>query len=189
MNYSQNNEQEIILKYFGKFIGTFCDIGANDGKTFSNTAALADKGWGGVLVEPSDRGYNSLLERYKNNKNITLLKCAVTDKHEKRMMDIGSDSLLSTFIPETKKQWEKIVTFTPTEIDCITFSELPNQPYDFISIDAEGMDWIILQQIDLSNTKMICIEYGKRRDLIASYCVRYGMHPISFNAENLIMAK
>ena len=40
MRYSQNNEQDIILQYFGNRKGFFLDIGANDGITLSNTYAL-----------------------------------------------------------------------------------------------------------------------------------------------------
>jgi len=52
--YSQNNEQQVILDYFGEhYIGTFLDLGCNDGQTFSNTRALALNGWSGVLVDAS----------------------------------------------------------------------------------------------------------------------------------------
>ena len=39
MNYSQNNEQNIILNYFKNYKGTLLDLGANDGITFSNSYA------------------------------------------------------------------------------------------------------------------------------------------------------
>ena len=52
-DYSQTGEQQVIFDYFGpEFKGTFLDIGANDGVTFSNTYGLSLKGWRGVCVEP-----------------------------------------------------------------------------------------------------------------------------------------
>ena len=64
MNYSQNNEQEIIINLFkGKRDGKFLDIGANNGVTLSNTFALANfYGWSGLLVEASPKAYQRLLK-------------------------------------------------------------------------------------------------------------------------------
>jgi hypothetical protein len=50
VSYSQNKEEEVILNYFNGHVGTFVDLGANDGITFSNTRALAERGWKGVLI-------------------------------------------------------------------------------------------------------------------------------------------
>ena len=65
MKYSQNNEEEVILNYFDGKIGTFLDVGANDGVTLSNTRALAERGWRGVLIEPSPKAFALLKENYK----------------------------------------------------------------------------------------------------------------------------
>ena len=46
--YSQNNEEEIIVAEFermGVTTGRFLEIGAYDGKGFSNTFRLAQLGW------------------------------------------------------------------------------------------------------------------------------------------------
>lgn len=61
-DYSQNKEQTIILKYFEGQLGYFLDIGGNDGETLSNTRALAQLGWRGVLVEPAEIAYKKLAE-------------------------------------------------------------------------------------------------------------------------------
>ena len=54
--YSQNSEENIILNFFkGQRNGTFLDIGANDGRTFSNSLALAEKGWVGSCIEASPK--------------------------------------------------------------------------------------------------------------------------------------
>ena len=42
--YSQNQEEQIILDYFNDVkVGHVLDIGANDGKTFSNSLALIER--------------------------------------------------------------------------------------------------------------------------------------------------
>ena len=51
--YSQNFEDEVIAEYFGNFQGTLIDIGANDGKTLSNSHYIIEKGWKAHLFEPN----------------------------------------------------------------------------------------------------------------------------------------
>lgn len=63
VRYSQNGEQEAILKIFGESEGRFLDIGAYDGKTFSNTLALIERGWSGVLIEPSPNAFMALADQ------------------------------------------------------------------------------------------------------------------------------
>ena len=41
MNYSQNDEQEHILRIFGDFVGRFLEIGACDGRLVSNKIGRA----------------------------------------------------------------------------------------------------------------------------------------------------
>jgi len=65
--YSQNNEQQVILDYFGEhYIGTFLDLGCNDGATFSNTRALGLRGWSGTLVDASEKAINIAKSVYKD---------------------------------------------------------------------------------------------------------------------------
>lgn len=45
MGYSQGNEEEVILNYFGDFKGVFLSIGENNGIDLSNVRQLAVDGW------------------------------------------------------------------------------------------------------------------------------------------------
>ena len=52
--YSQRDEEKYILEAFdGKTDGRFLDIGAWHPTVFSNTRALIEMGWSGVMIEPS----------------------------------------------------------------------------------------------------------------------------------------
>ena len=53
--YSQNHEDDIVLNFFQNTESnkTVLEIGANDGKTFSNSLLLIENGWKAHLVEPS----------------------------------------------------------------------------------------------------------------------------------------
>src|SRR5687768_5951564 len=82
-NYSQNNEQQIILNYFQN--QTFkdlavLDLGANDGITLSNSYAILSLGASGDLVEPSPTVFPKLNDLYKNNPNVKCHNVALTDR-------------------------------------------------------------------------------------------------------------
>lgn len=194
MSYSQNNEEEIILKYFGDFVGTFCDIGANDGKTFSNTARLAELGWAGVMIEPHPGAYEVCKIRYSDNPQIAVFNCAIGPKTEVINFHLGSDSLLSTAIVEHKKYWPT-TEFNEAQVQQYKWRDFRKQlsqkhfNFDFISIDAEGMDWVILQQIDLSQIDMLCVEHGEDLADIQRYCRMYGLKEIHRTPQNSIYAK
>jgi len=86
MMYSQNKEEEVILKYFNGQTGSFLDCGSNDGVTFSNTRALAERGWKGVLIEPSPKAYAKLKELYNGHKGFYLYPFAIGNKNGKEFL-------------------------------------------------------------------------------------------------------
>lgn len=191
MVYSQNNEQQYILDYFKDVKGIFLDIGANDGKTLSNTAALADIGWSGVMIEPSPKTYIQCVYNYKENRNIKVYNYAISDKAGAVKFYEATDTLLSSMSEEQVKTWN--IPYEVINVQCLTYFLFNREvlgDFDFISIDAEGMDLVILKQIDLTNTKMICVEHGNSfENEIRGYCESFGMKQIMRNFENIIMAK
>lgn len=81
-DYSQNGEQSAILAAFmngpNDFkLGRFLDIGAYHAKHYSNTRALYELGWSGVMVEPSPSQMSGLVREYGNDPRITLIQAAV----------------------------------------------------------------------------------------------------------------
>lgn len=205
MDYSQNGEQKIIIEYFKGFTGILLDIGANDGETLSNSRALMELGWSGVLVEPSESAFKKLNVLYPDNKIAELIPFGISDNpglfkffDSGTHLNKGDTSLLSTCKESELKRWEGSNNhFTETEIECITIEELKYltgiEHYHFITIDAEGMDLIILKQIDLSNTRMICIEVNDIQENIkevTDYCSSFGLTKKLFsNFENIIFAQ
>lgn len=190
--YTQNDEERVILNYFGNFTGTLLDIGANDGLTFSNSARLIEMGWKAVLVEPHPGAFSKLELVYMNNSNVQCMNVAISNHFGLVKFHSGSDSLLSTLDENQTHLW-KGTTFEDGEVMSFDYRSLTDavaiDKFDFISIDAEGMDWIILQQIDLSKTKMLCIEVGPHKTEIMKYCLDSGMKKIHQTYENLIFAR
>lgn len=204
MNYSQNNEQNLIQQYFKDFKGRFIDIGANDGKTLSNTYWCALNGWDGVCIEPSEEAFNRLCIIHAD----TGIKCyqfAITKETGKvqffqsgEHIGCGDISLLSTTKQSELQRWKGTKNeFTEYEADGITwadFHEVTGQveQYDLISIDAEGCDWDILQQIDLfeAGCSMLIVETNGIDDIkYINYAVKHGLKLYAKNHENLIFVR
>jgi len=202
--YSQNDEQDWIAAYFGPYVGTFLDAGANDGRTLSNTHALALKGWSGACVEPSPTAFPKLRELYADRKDIECHNVGLCEGngpailHESgEHLGKGDTSLLSTVKPSELRRWEGSgVPFNNVEMECVTFLELLRRSefaqFDFISIDIEGLDYEVLSQIDLTHIgcRMLIVEFnGIDEHRYVQYCREYGMHLWKKNAENLVFIR
>jgi FkbM family methyltransferase len=195
MNYSQNNEDIVITNYFKGRTGVLLDIGANDGYTFSNSLALIDSGWAAVLVEPSPTAFKKLKELHANNANVKLHNVAIsTSKGTATYYDMGNhvdetdSSLLSTLVQDELKRWDGI-EFKTKKVKTVPYSEIENV-YDFITIDAEGCEELILPQINLEHTQMLCIEWNgdyKKKEFFEKYT--QGFKIILINCENIIFAR
>jgi FkbM family methyltransferase len=200
-NYSQNNEQDVILNYFGDFKGTFLDCGANDGVTLSNTRALALLGWKGVLIEASLNAYSELFKLYGADGNFDLFPYAIGRKNKKltfyesgELLGQGDKSLVSTFHQHEMDRFKKTVHYNPIEVQCHSWDFFADnvqfRPFDFISMDIEGSELEVLPQMDLSEVKMFCIEWNSKPELKKAYEPYFkGFKLIHTTGENLIYAR
>lgn len=199
--YSQNLEEKIILEYFNGFTGNFIDFGANDGKTFSNTRALAEHGWKGVLVEPSPKAYEKLKALYEGHKGFYTYPVAIGSHNGKAMLqesgplcsssDVG---LVSTFHNSEMDRFKRTVQYQPVEVKVFKWKTFLNRltlkEFDFVSMDVEGNELDILPDMDLSKVKCICLEWNGKPELKTEY-EKYldGFKLIYTSGENLIYAR
>lgn len=200
--YSQNAEDKIIQDYFGDIKGTFLDVGANDGKTLSNTRALADSGWCGVLIEPSPKAFYKLKQLYDGDKTgcFYLYNFAISDHNgtlkfydSGTHLNKGDVGLLSTSNEEELKRFPG-TQYEEIEVKCFRWKTALNRfkfkLFDFVSIDAEGADLEILSQIDLSTVKCLCIEWNSKPEVKAEYDkIMTDFKVIYTSAENIIYAR
>lgn len=202
--YSQNDEQQRILDYFGNSLGTVLDLGANDGKTLSNSLKVIEIGWNGILVEPSKEAFRRLEKLHAQNEKVICFNTAISNiEGELEFFESGSHitkedfSLLSTLKPSEMSRWIGSGTdFNPITVDAITFKTLlaksPFQKFDLITIDIEGLDYDVLTQINLREVecKMLIIETNSVDDnKFINYCAKYEMRLHHKNHENLIFVK
>ena len=197
--YSQNNEEQVIADYFKNFVGTFADVGANNGTMYSNSRALVEKGWKGILVEPAPAVWNDLKDSIKDFPGVYAYPFAIADTNgEITLHDSGplitqaDHSLVSTIVPEETKRFASVTSYTPVTVKCFRWKTFLNRvkykTFDFISLDIEGAELVVLPQIDLTSTSMVCVEWnGKNKQFFVDAC--QGFKLIHENAENLIFAR
>jgi len=199
--YSQNNEEQIILDFFKEKVGSVLDLGANDGETFSNSLRVIQKGWSADLIEASPETYKKLAELHKGNDKVKCHNIAVSNVNgEIKFWESGTllggddKSLVSTCDKRELARWGDSVDFTETKVESVTISRLlestKNTNFDLITIDVEGLDYLVLAQMDLKalGCKMLIVETnGKEIKKYVDYCKSFGFNTLSTNQENLIM--
>lgn len=203
MKYSQNSEEQMIADYFGEYIGDFLDLGANDGQTLSNTRALALKGWHGVCVDASPSAYARLEALYQGNPNIETHHVALCERegwiqlHESGHHLTKKDTaLLSSVLDHETERWRATTDFEEVTVPAITFDGLLKRSelkrFDLISIDIEGMDLLVLEQMDLTalECQMLIVEVNKADPKpFLDHCAKHGLVLLTRNAENLIFIR
>jgi len=195
--YSQSEEEQYIINYFNKIEtkkGTLLDIGAYSPEIFSNSRQLIKDGWSAILVEPSPSCFNNIESFYLENNKVECLNVAIGKKSG--MIDFyDSAGAVATTSKEHYDKWKNYQKdFKEIKVPCITFLELYKMfplTFDFISIDAEGCDFDIIQQIDLNITKtnLVCIEFTYKGQEIFEYIKSFGFDLLHQNGENIIMCR
>ena len=134
--YSQCDEDGIIQEIFRR-IGvthkTFVEIGVGNG-TENNTHFLLLNGWKGVWIE----GNHDYVKSIKENTNYR--KNQILSLQGKRITKENCNETILTGLQELKLE----------------------QEIDFFSLDIDGNDYHILQEITAVSPRVICIEYNAK---------------------------
>lgn len=198
--YSQGNEQEVILNYFGSKKGKLLDIGAHDGVEFSNSLALIEAGWQAVLVEPNPDSMARLIALHGKNPSVTLVNAAVTPSQYLLMEFWASRTAASTSLQGFKQAWEEKegIEFSPVWIAPITPETLITLtgPVDFVTIDVEDNNLALAESMKeyLGKASLICIEHSSCGLTCAPRLQEIFEHELTFKliaatSENFIFAK
>jgi FkbM family methyltransferase len=191
--YSQNKEQDVILRFFGyDYKGVFLDLGAYDGINLSNTRALVELGWDGLLVEASPKVYVKLIDNCHKRANVSALNVAVSNR-DGDMDFFDNENAVGTLHVSETCRWNGEEDFSLTKVKCRNIAKLLDEwyylKYDFVSIDCEGEDLNILASIDFEKymVKMVCVEWnGKNKKAYDE--IMKGWFLVHKNNENLIYA-
>lgn len=194
--YSQNREEEVILANLAAE-GKFLDIGAYDGVVFSNTRALLEKGWGGVLVEPSPIVFSQLIQNTEGYQDrVTLVNGAVVSGESSFVTFYDSmGDAISGYDPAHLDKWDGHLKWRPFVIQTMNILSLLDRigtEFDFVNIDTEGTNMELLQAMpwsEMPTVKMVCIEYDNKAPEMTKIMEEYGFYLIHRNGENLIFQK
>lgn len=164
------NLMHFYSKYFGNKIGTFVEVGAFDGESFSNTSVLADLGWKGFYIEPVHEFAVRCQLRHKNNQNISVSNIAISDQIE--IIEIAVGGVLSTASSDTREaykniDWAKNLPFDTKKrevqsypLDYFLKEKNILDPFELLVIDVEGHEEKVFNGFSLSQwlPKMIIVE-------------------------------
>ncbi len=194
-NYSQNDEQQHILKALeGTQPGSFLDIGAHDGISLSNTRALVERGWPGTMIEPGLDAFQELLRNYAEWPSIALIHAALVTSRQGLTPFFNNPTFYSTTEPSNMEKWASgqqfsRVFFVPT----ITYDDLA--PWmagvEMVSIDTEGtsVDLLHAFPIDRYRPTVFCVEHDSRMQECKEWARKHGYLVATCNAENVVMVR
>ena len=165
-SYSQEGEDMILRRLFeDQQTGFYVDVGAHHPKRFSNTYFFYKKGWSGINIDAmpdSMKPFNKIRPRDIN------IEKPVSEKKQILTYYAFNEPALNTFSKDLADEYVKsahFIKFTK-DIETSTLTEIldtnlpKNQEIDFLSIDVEGLDFIVLQSNNFNQykPKVILIE-------------------------------
>jgi FkbM family methyltransferase len=197
----KGNNSEELLQYFGKsksqlhqdlFVlshlgfkknGFFVEFGATNGLDLSNTQLMEKEfGWNGILAEPATCWHKEL----KNNRACNIETDCVF-KNSKSVLtfnevDVAELSTINSFL-DTDSHSDARKKGKTYEVQTISLKDLLkkyNAPkiIDYLSIDTEGSEYLILSHFDFSeySFKVITVEhnYTPMREKLFSLLTQQG---------------
>ena len=167
-SYSQCGE-DLIIKHVFQALDienpSFIDIGAHHPYYMNNTALFSVLGSKGINIEPDPSLFNRFPKDRPNDVNLNI---GISDTESIEDFYIISVPTLNTFSKETALSYESEGAFKIVEVKKIKTKTIQNiiEEYangvfpDFLSLDAEGVDELILRTIDFEVYRpiVICVE-------------------------------
>lgn len=201
--YSQNDEEAHILKHLAPMPrGRLLDIGANDGRYLSNSLALIERAWSGVLVEANPLTFALLLRNHSSNPFLDLVNAAIgtgPDYSLTRFWSATADggkpdptAALSTTqqCQRDAREWQGRFQ-TPFYVPLVPMAALLNQfpgDFHFLNIDTEGTSAQLFAEFPFPDVRplVVCVEHDGYIRTCCERAERFGYREVSRNAENLI---
>lgn len=191
--YSQNKEEGVINSLFGDR-GRFLDVGAFDGKTFSNTLRLYERGWSGVLIEPSPLAFAGLKKQYAGSERVELVNAAITKEDGQiKFYESCGDAVSSTELAH-KEKWEKGYgsKFTEVTVQGLSWMSIFNKygnDFNFVNLDTESTNLELLKCFPLAEcpAPCMCIEHDSKIGDMMDILIPYGYRVVYQSGENIVV--
>lgn len=158
-SYSQNYEDLIIDKLLNTSKGTYLEIGAYHPTRLSNTFYFHKKGWRGTVVEPN----TEVKELFKKTRpEDKYIEAGISDKDGEMNYYQFLIPAINTFSKQDAdksiKKGHKLLCVS--KIKLININNIVKNDIDFLSLDTEGFDEMILKSWPWNKIKpkVICVE-------------------------------
>jgi FkbM family methyltransferase len=198
--YGQQGEDQILWSLFPKgYRGTYLDVGALDGKLFSNTYSFELAGWKGICVE-AHPNYIQILKR--NRPNSIVIHAAIAHKDKKSVIfNANSRGSLSSLTTEMKEHFKKFGKFftgwkqvkVPMKTINTVLRENNFEYIDVMSMDIEGGEPAALMGFNINKykPKILVIEAlnDTKKNAINKYMKNSGYFFAKKIAQNLFFCK
>jgi hypothetical protein len=154
-SYSQWGEDLEIVKFFkNKKRGKYLDVGCFHPLMYSNTCLLNQNGWTGTNIDLNQTSIDLFNILRPKDRNL----CRIIGSKKKKVK-VYFDNLFSPVNTADKEFFnnQKKIFFKEMfirEVATQKLSDIISKKIDFINIDAEGMDYKILKQLDLKKLKV-----------------------------------
>ena len=154
-SYSQEGEDMVLRSFFEgakNYKGFYVDVGAHHPYRYSNTNYFYKKGWKGINIEPTPGAIKPFNIFRKRDINLNI---GISDTSGKLLFYCFNEPALNGFSKEVSEERDKTSTrykiIKEIEVETQPLSAvldkyLPeNQQIDFLSIDVEGLDLLVLK--------------------------------------------
>ena len=167
---SQHGETLVVLSLLGNGCPRYIvDVGANDGKTCSNSYWFLKKGWNVLLIEPNPAVFERLTANTKHYPNARrVMKACSSRKGHAQLELMKHDSLgVLSRLRGTESGGTHAGSSTVLNVETDTLTDIllhEGIPGDFalLSIDTEGHDADVLAGLDFEvfQPRVIIVESG-----------------------------
>lgn len=192
--YSQRDEEKHILEAVKDCSRKrLLDLGAWDPKVFSNSRALIEQGWGGVLVEFSPRPLRALIEEYKSRADVEVVAAAVGVIDGLQQFALTDDAVSTTTNSEQFQTWKKAGNYYGRAlVPVIALTTLLERfgAFDFVSIDTEGSSVDLLKALLATEMfpQCICCEHDGRVIELLQMARARSYHSVYESEENIVLS-
>jgi FkbM family methyltransferase len=164
-SWSQSGE-DLIVKYIFDVIGvrqpSYMDIGAHHPFYLNNTALFYENGSRGINIEPDPTLIRAFIEHRKEDVNLNI---GISDQKSVLDFYIINNPVLNTFSKQEAENYHKEGNYRIVEqkkicvntVNAILMEHRQGKFPDFLTIDAEGVDEIVLKSIDFETNFPIVI--------------------------------
>jgi FkbM family methyltransferase len=164
-SYSQCGE-DLIIKFIFDIIGiknpSYIDIGAHHPTYLNNTALLHMTGSIGINIEPDPILFKEFIRSRRKDINLNI---GISDKEDEIDFYIINDPTLNTFSEQEANNYKKEGDYFVKSIKKVKVQTVAsilekyadNKFPDLLTIDAEGIDELVLKSIDFETNFPIVI--------------------------------